>query len=157
MPVVAIDFKSVGERAASQKFKPVPNTTPIGFKTPLRYGTQSDGIFGMNFDLADQIQDNFRNLLQTNHGERLGLYDFGANLRELSMEHGQDTFDAEAITRITATVNKYMPFIVPRTLESTLLPSLSGMVERVDLTIVYDVPKLGLFGREIVTTIFVRG
>lgn len=155
--MVAIDFKNAGEKISAKKFQAIPNTTPIGFKTPLRLGTSHDGIFAMHLDLGDQIQDNFKNLLLTNHGERLGLYDFGANLRELSMEHGHDTFDAQAIDRIKTTADKYMPFLNLRTFESTVLPSLSGIVERVDIKIIYDVPRLGIIGKEIVVTIFVRG
>lgn len=152
-----IDFKSVGERAASKRFQTEQNTIPIGIKTPLQFGTQSDGIFSMHFNIADQIQDNFRNLLLTNHGERLGLFDFGANLRELTMEHGSDAFDGEAIVRIKRAIDKYMPFISPRIFESKIQPSRSGHAEQVDIKIVYDVPRLGIVGKEILVSLFVRG
>lgn len=155
--MATIDFKSVGEKSSSKKFASVENTQPIGIKTPLRYGTQNDGIFAMHYNASDQIQDNLKNLLLTNHGERLGLYDFGANLRELSLEHGRDAFDTEAVTRIKAAVDKYMPFINLRTFESNPTAGLSGMVERVDIKIVYDVLRLGIIEKEIVTTIYVRG
>jgi phage baseplate assembly protein W len=155
--VAVLDFKSVGERASLQRLQPIANTVPIGIATPLRLGTQSDGILAMHFSMADQIADNLRNLLLTNHGERLGLYDFGANLRELSMEHGHDAFDAEAITRIKVAVDKYMSFISLQTFESKSTASLGGVTERVDIKIVYDVPRLNLRGQELVVTIFVRG
>lgn len=157
MTVAVIDFKSVGEKASSLKFQPKQNEAPIGIKTPLRPGTRNDGVFSMHFDIADQIQDNFRNLLLTNHGERLGRYDFGANLRELSLEHGQDSFDGEAVVRIKTAINKYMPFLVPVTFESNPLPSKSGIIERVNIKITYDVPRLGVVGKEIMVSIFVRG
>lgn len=155
--MAAIDFKSVGEKSADLRFQPEINQEPIGIKTPLRLGTQNDGVFSMHFNIADQIQDNFRNLLLTNHGERLGLYDFGANLRELSLEHGQDTFDGEAIVRIKDAVNKYMPFIGLGTFESKLLPNRNGLIERVNIKITYDVARLGIIGKEIEVSIFVRG
>lgn len=155
--MATISFKSVGDKASAMKFQPVENSTPIGIKTPLRFGAQNDGIFSMHFSLEAQIQDNFRNLLLTNHGERLSLYDFGANLRHLSFEHGQDRFDSEAIFNIRTAVSKYMPFISLGTFSSTPRPSVSGMVEQVDITIVYDVPRLNLVEKEIVVTIFVRG
>lgn len=155
--MTVIDFKSVGDRASAQKFQPSVNETPLGIKTPLRYGSQNDGIFAMHFNIADQVQDNFRNLLLTNHGERLGLYDFGANLRQLSLEHGHESFDTEAILRIKTAIDKYMPFINPRTFESKSLPSKSGMAERVNITITYDIDRLGIIGKEIMVSIFVRG
>lgn len=152
-----LDFKSVGEKSSSDKFQPVENSIPIGIKTPLRFGTKNDGIFAMHFSMADQIQDNFRNLLLTNHGERLGLYDFGANLRELSMEHGHDAFDSEAISRIKAAADRYMPFLSLSTFESKGIPNAGGIIERVDIKIVYSVPRLNILNKEIVVTVFVRG
>ena len=58
---------------------------PYGIKTPLRHGSDRAGIFEMNFNIGDQIADNLRNLVQTNHGERLGHFDFGANLEQCSL------------------------------------------------------------------------
>ena len=157
-PVVAvIDFKSVGERDSLSKFQPVENVVPVGIMTPLRLGSRHDGIFAMHTNVADQIQDNFRNLIMTNHGERLGRYDFGANIRELSLEYGQDAFDGEAISRIRGAIERYMPFISPRTFESQPTAARGGMIERVDIKITYDVPRLGIVGKEIQVTIFVRG
>ena len=42
----------------------------------------------MHMSMADQVSDNFRNMIMTNHGERLCLYDFGADLDELIHELG---------------------------------------------------------------------
>lgn len=155
--MAVIEFKSVGERFDAKKFVPETNEIPIGIKTPLRFGTKNDGIFAMHFDAADQIRDNFRNLLLTNHGERLGLYNFGANLRSLSFELGQDTFDVQAITNIQTAINRFMSFIEPRTFESKLLPSGNANVDRVDISIVYDVPRLGISNQKIIVTISVGG
>jgi len=155
--MTVIDFKSVGDRASSEKFAKKENSIPIGIKTPLRLGNQNDGIFAMNFNVADQVDDNFRNLLLTNHGERLGHYDFGANLRELAMEYAFDTFDSEAITRIRSAINKFMPFISPRTFEAIPLTGANGVIERVDIVITYDVPRLGIVERKTRVSIFTRG
>ena len=84
---------------------------PVGIVTPLRYG-EKDGLFKMNFSLADQIADNFKNLILTNWGERLGNYYFGANIKELTTEVvNKDNFDEEAMTSIKYAVNKWMPYI----------------------------------------------
>lgn len=155
--MVVLDFKSVGERANAKKFQPEPNQVPLGIKTPLRLGTKNDGIFSMHFNVGDLIQDNYRNLLLTNHGERLGRYDFGANLQELSMELGQENFDAQAISRISIATSKYMPFIEPRTFESTLKPNKNSNVDRVDILITYDVPRLEITKKMIQVSIFAGG
>ena len=156
--MAVIEFKSVGERATNAKFQPVENERPIGIKTPLRFGNENDGVFAMHFSLENQIQDNFRNLLLTNHGERLGVYDFGANLRELTLEFGKSTFDTEAIIRIRSAVNKFMPFLEPRTFES-LVDSRDSMngIANVTIRITYDVPRLGITTKQIEVCMSVGG
>lgn len=156
--MAAIDFKSVGERADAPRFRSVTNETPIGIKTPLRFGFQNDGIFAMHFRLSDQIHDNFKNLLLSNHGDRLGLYDFGANLRELTLEYGKDSFDVDAIVRIRTAVAKYMPFLEPRTFESFVDPrETSNAIAKVRIRISYDVPRLGITGKAIEVELYVGG
>lgn len=155
--MATISFKSVGELANSEKFQSEANTLPIGIRTPLSFGSKNDGIFAMNFSMADQISDNLRNLLLSNKGERLGLYDFGANLRELTMEHGTDAFDGAAISRIKIAVDKYMPFVSLNSFASKATPNVNGAIERVDIAVTYDVPRLGIVGKETVVTLFVRG
>ena len=85
---------------------------PVGIRTPLEFGEAAyGGLFVMSRSMLDAVKDNLRNIVQTNHGERLGHYDFGANLRELLFDLGSSTFDLEAMTRITTTVKKYLPYI----------------------------------------------
>ena len=116
----SISFKSVGDRATDSKFNREIDPLPIGFKTPLRLGTNRSGIFDMHFKIEDQIQDNLKNLLMTNHGERLGLFDFGANLRDLTAERtAKEDFDSEAMLRIKESVAKYMPFVELDSFESS--------------------------------------
>jgi phage baseplate assembly protein W len=155
--MVIRDFKSVGEKSSANKFKAKQNEIPIGIKTPLRYGSANDGIFSMHFDVASQIQDNLRNLLLTNHGERLGQYNFGANLRELSLELSQEAFDFEAITRVRTAISKFMPVIEPRTFESNLFIGMENSTDRVDIKITYDVPRLEITGKVMQVTIFAGG
>ena len=122
--------------------------TPIGIMTPVQYST-GDGLFAMHTDVVKNIQDNFKNLLLTNHGERLGLYDFGANLRPLIFELGKADFDAIAIRRINKAISKYMPFIEPLTFETFD----DGMVEQnlatVRLRVTYNIPRLNVYEKGI--------
>ena len=55
---------------------------PIGIQTPIRLEL-GQGLFAMHSDITKVISDNLRNLILTNHGERLGFPDFGADLRPL--------------------------------------------------------------------------
>lgn len=108
-----ISFKDVG--VLSNQNSPGPtrgdNQLPIGFKTPLETDDGSS-VFKMHYNLADQITDNLRNLILTNHGERLAFYDFGANIRPLLTDFSnKDSFDSEAMTRIKKAVSKFMPFV----------------------------------------------
>lgn len=112
MAASAISFKSVGKSTVDvrNKASDTQPTIPIGIMTPLRFGNTS--LFEMNTDLFDQIRDNLRNLILTNHGERLVLFDFGANLQELSTERvAREDYDSEVAARVAAAVSKWMPFV----------------------------------------------
>lgn len=96
---------------------------PIGIVTPLRHSPHRDGFFAMHYDLADQVSDNLRNLIQTNHGERLGNPKFGANLKPLSLEIlGQKKFEDEAMRRIQTSVGKYLPYVNLKGMSVSRLP-----------------------------------
>jgi hypothetical protein len=108
-----LSFKDVGVISNQNNLaaNAADNVLPIGFKTPLETDDGSS-IFKMHYNLADQITDNLRNLILTNHGERLAFYDFGANIRPLLTDFtNKDNFDAEAMARIKKAATKYMPFV----------------------------------------------
>lgn len=152
------DFKSVGDLSTDRKFQRKVNEIPIGIKTPLTLGQTNDGIFAMHFSLENQIQDNLRNLLMTNWGERVAFYHFGANLRELSLELGSDIFDREVMVRIKRAVNTWMPFVELQTFEKTIVGRVQGAsVSQVNLLIKYNVPKLGIQNKAIELTFYFAG
>lgn len=152
---MAISFKSVGTTQASRiAAQLVQSPTPIGIKTPLKPGTQ-EGIFAMNFNLADQVHDNFRNLVLTNWGERLGLYDFGGNLRPLTTELvSADDFDAQAIERISGAVQRWMPFISLETFESKIDRVNNKNTAIIKITIVYNIPALNVFNKALEVSLY---
>ena len=130
---------------------------PVGFKTPLEFGFGATGLFTMHYNLADQLSDNFRNLLLTNHGERLVLQNFGANLHELAFELGSENIDNIAMQRIQSAVSNYMPFInlkefVPFTDNHDNLH-----VAKRGFSITFDIPQLDVFGRRIDVTLGIAG
>lgn len=144
-------FKSVGQTSAaisSQKSNEVTQT-PIGIKTPLELGTGTDGLLKMHKSIENQIVDNFKNLLLTNKGERMFLYDFGANLRELQFELGTESGDIEAINRIKSATEKYLPFIDLQTFETFNIPLIVGYTSAVGIRIAYTVPALSNTQRNI--------
>jgi len=110
-----LSFKDVGTQGFgnNNNIQTTVAPKPIGIKTPIELDkTQSINIFKMHYNTLDQINDNLRNLILTNHGERLGMYDLGGNLRPLLTDYSnKDNFDKEAMKRIKATVAKYMPFV----------------------------------------------
>jgi phage baseplate assembly protein W len=147
---MARSFKSVGTLSTNKKFEIKSQKNPIGFKTPLRLGTIKEGIFAMNYDMMDQIQDNLKNLLLTNHGERLGFYDFGANLLPLVFESSSDVdVEEDAMTRIKTAVQKYLPFVDLQEFESVFQAAGGDGLSRLKVRLTYDVPVLEIKERSL--------
>jgi len=153
------NFKSVGDQQAEYAIsnRPRINEIPIGIKTPMELGTKHDGIFAMHTDIALQIHDNFRNLLLTNHGDRLGRCDFGANLTELAHELGSEDTDAEAISRIKKATSKYLPFIQLKTFTAFVDHHDNAHTSKCGLQITYDVSALAIENKAIEIVIYSTG
>ena len=85
---------------------------PLGIKTPLEKGSsQGETLFKMHFNIIDQIQDNLKNLIMTQKGERLGFPDYGTSLRKI---YSNTTITNDQVADIAAdeikkAVEKYMP------------------------------------------------
>jgi len=152
-----INFASVGNQVdTSIQTQLTGSVLPLGFKTPLQLGVSGEGILAMHFTFEQQLADNFRNLLYTNHGERLELYDFGANLRPLTTElYNEDNFDAVAIRRIKLATEKYMPFLFLKTFESKLDRFNNQQTGKIIIKIVYDIPLLRVVDKEMNVTLYV--
>lgn len=147
-------FRSVGKTREQQVIEQlVKSPTPVGIKTPLRLGR--DNIFEATYSLADQVHDNLRNLILTNWGERLGLYNFGANLRPLVTELvSQNDFDAQAIERINAAVNRWMSYVSLETFESNTDHLSNTNTAIITITITYSVPTLDVSKRGLTVTLY---
>jgi phage baseplate assembly protein W len=114
----------------------------------------------MYTSLRRTLNDNFKNLLMTDHGERLAIYDFGANLRELTFEmsaFNKEEFDSEAVIRIKTSANKYMPFLQLKTFESSVDHHDNSVVGKVVIRITYDIPRLNVQDQAQEVTLFVGG
>lgn len=142
----SFNFKSSGRLSTSSEDTTIAKRqeTIFGIKTPLRQGTKY--IFDTTATLSEQIADNFRNLLLTNHGERLALYTYGANLRPLLSEYvSMNDFDSQAVERISSAVSLWMPYISLNNFISNIdVVNSSGHIKAIKLAITYDVVSLGI-------------
>jgi phage baseplate assembly protein W len=157
-----LSFKSVGIKSNDPNLFKEVQLNPIGIKTPVQVGTGRSGIFEMHFNVPDQLSDNLRNLLLTNHGERLCRADYGANLRPLAFElTSKEDWEAEAMARINTAVSKFMPFVDLETFSSELLTeklSDSGdSLAHIRINIKFNIPKANLFNRMLSIGIWCAG
>lgn len=153
-----ISFKDVGIQAVSRpgvnQLRQAP--VPIGIKTPLEIDEIGNSIFTMHYTLKEQIADNLRNLVLTNHGERLGLYDLGANIRPLLTEwSNKEDFDKEVMLRINTAVAKYMPFVSLQGYESTPNYNENIFTGKIKVLLLYSVPSLNLTNELLEIMLFV--
>ena len=155
------DFEAVGrlEVEFENTLTDTVAEIPIGFKTPMEMSIGANsGPFRMRTDLAAQIKDNFRNMIATNHGDRLMLFDFGANLAELSFELGNENTDIMAINRIRRTTEKYIPFIQLQTFEPIRqLDKAAAGLAVVGVRVIYSIPSLRIRDQGVEVLIYTAG
>jgi len=111
--VASFNFKSSGNKLGDREITPkiTKKDRDIGIKTPLS-NYQGRQLFDMHTEPVSQVKDNLKNLILTNAGERLGLYDFGADLSALLFDLGSNQgIETEFIERINVAVQKYLPGI----------------------------------------------
>jgi len=152
------DFKSVGELQTSF-LEQVNNTKieqPVGLLTPLSFESSGASMFRMSTKLEDQIRDNLRNLLNTNHGERLLLSDFGANLKDLAYDFSSEDIIQEALVRISSAVSKFMPFVSLESFEPSVVKSSDGTSILNKIRISYSVPATGATNQIVEIAIVVK-
>lgn len=150
-------FKSVGSKIKEAELNAEPKRLPpIGFKTPFRFSSNFE-MFDMHTDMGKQVSDNLRNLILTNHGERLGFFDFGANLGPLVFELGSEEADEEAIVRISEAVNKYMPFVELDGFQVFIDHFDNKEVAKVGIRVTYLIPSLDSYGRSLEVMLYIGG
>ena len=144
---MTLSFKNVGVRKDEQQNDPV-NTgvtrIPFGIKTPIELSHGTDDLFVMHYVVQDQVRDNLKNLVLTNHGERLAQYKFGANLRPLCSEYAnKEAFDSEAMININTAIKAFMPYIVPLEFKSAVeRDNQQTGLARISISVIYSIPKL---------------
>ena len=140
------NFQSVGDpeellrQIAERRERQNAGGKPISIKTPMRFSENFGDLLEMHTDQFAAIRDNLRNLLLTNYGERLGHYDFGANLITVVHELHSEDGDSKAMALIALAVQKYMPFINLEGYDRSSEPFEGNPV--ITLTVTYTVPAL---------------
>jgi len=153
-----ISFKHVGVKTYdTNKVNDVDRSqTPIGIKTPLEFGEQGSGLLLMHYDVADQLTDNFRNLILTNQGDRVALYRYGANLNPLVAEFSsKEDFDSEAMLRINTAVQQWMPFVELGGYDSKPVFDNNRYTGKIEITLEFSIPRVQLFNKRISVVLFV--
>lgn len=152
----SFSFKSSGTlRSDATSNARAVTAPPIGVATPLSLG--DSGLLKMHYDIGAQLADNLRNLIMTNWGERLGFYDYGANLRPLMVDIvSLDDFDTEALERIRAAVQRWMPYVelIDYVSEPSRNLGTAGSISAVSLVITYNIASINLLDKKIRVTLF---
>lgn len=156
---MARDFKSVGIKLGSDLQDRVATAVspPVGIATPLTLSTENMGLLTMHYDLSDQIIDNLRSLVMTNHGERVGVYDLGANLQPLTLELSQPVWEEEAMIRIKTAVAKFMPYVDLQTFEVVMLGSDDRGMGKVAIRMTYTVQGVQERPRAVEIIMYIAG
>ena len=154
------DFKSIGTtfvRKAELDKRNNPVRPPVGIATPVSLNQTGRDFLRMHTDFGSTLHDNLINLILTNHGERLALPGFGANLMELAFEMQDEDGAAEAMARITSACGQYMPYISLETFEPIVEYFENKEVAKVGVRLTYSVPRLKISGKGLEVIIFSAG
>lgn len=142
-------FKSVGQtKTQVQQNQITTSQLPIGVVTPPR-AADDGSLIQVTYSLAEQVKYNLHDLLMTNWGERLGLHDFGANLKPLCAEYqSQDDFDNAAMDHIRNAIAKWMPYVELEDYASVIDEPPDSryayITRRIKITITYSVSQLNV-------------
>lgn len=144
--------KFKGSSVINQRIDEITTDSPVvyGITTPLSPVKLNGTLFNQTTDIASQVLDNFKNMLYTNHGERLGKFDFGANLKSLLSERtASEDWIQEASRLIGLTTSKYMPYITIDSVEALSAPAPNNSTSLITLVVTFSIPKLGIDRRRL--------
>ena len=162
------NFKSSGKKLTSPKFKKeddlVNQVFPIGIKTPLEPGRDTSELYKLHVDPLEQIADNLRNLVQTNHGERLGRFDFGCNLKSILFDRNSslgNDYEKAAIENINKQVKKHIPVVTVENIDIVPQAKLESFdrtsLAKVIIKIGFSVPALRRMNNSIEVVLYNGG
>ena len=151
-------FKNIGTTVTQLRSATTATPVfPIGIKTPMSLGGNGNP-YQMHTSVAEQVQDNLRNMIMTNWGERLGLYDYGGNLRLILADYSTNSdIETTVMQSIMRTVEKYMPFVTLDTFDMQNLPSTRNGQAKFQIIVNYSVPKIGANNQKVKIILEVMG
>jgi len=104
-----------------------------------------------------------KNLLLTSPGERLGRYNFGAGLRNVTFEmiaQNRD-FESKIMEVMQDSVQRYMPYVSLKTLTSENVKIETAQIDRplakLLLEVNFDVPALNAKNQKIMLVLYIAG
>ena len=158
----SFNFKSSGKKITDRSLstdRVTKKDRDIGIKTPLTQ-YQGNQIWDMHNDPRSQVKDNMRHILLTNRGERLGLYNFGADLSSLLFDFTSfENIQGEVVSRVEAAVEAFMPGIVIDEISAVDLDrneknetNKKGMV-KIRLRVRYSIPQARINDQAIEVTL----
>ncbi len=148
-------FKGAGtpitQRVETQQ--PV-NPLPFSVVIPLQFPNTIGETLKTTTDIAESITSNFKNMLLTNYGERIGKPDFGADLESMLSERiSQEEWNSQVSSKIRETTRKYMPYVTIDSISSSELKAINDGFSRTVVSVVFSVANLGIQGRRIDLTL----
>tara|TARA_B100001287_G_C22609562_1_gene494414 strand:- start:466 stop:843 length:378 start_codon:yes stop_codon:yes gene_type:complete len=99
-----------------------------------------DGFYVLTKSLAENIKQNFKNLILTSPGERVMIADFGVGIRNFLFENNSSNLQNDISLKISEQVNTYMPFVQLNNIEF-----LDENEQLIGIRIFYSVPSQNFF------------
>lgn len=133
------NFVRYNIKQKTKNLKKINGLYGYGVVLPLSFS--EEGPYGLNVYLADQIKQNFKNLVLTEPGERVMDIEFGVGLKRYLFEQNSSTTNSEIERRIVQQTNRYMPFISLQTIE---IETDSDNLNYLGITIYYSISSLSV-------------
>jgi phage baseplate assembly protein W len=162
-------FKSSGKKFGSGTDNTVKEIIeerkiPLGISLPLTLAQDDQSsLYEMNYNQVEQVRQNLKNLLLTSPGERLGRYDFGAGLRNITFEmitQNRD-FESKIMQLMQNSVQRYMPYVSLKTLTSENIKIETTTIDRplakLLMEVKFDIPALNSTNQKIMLILYIAG
>jgi len=106
----------------------------------------ADGFYVLTKTIAQNVKQNFKNLLLTAPGERVMLPNFGVGLREFLFRNNSFELQNDISDRVNSQVKTYMPFLDVDEIEFLEEKGIAikNFKNTLSIKIFYSVPSTGL-------------
>ncbi len=104
---------------------------PLSIKTPLEISNKDD-LFKMHYNLGDVLDDQIKNLIYTEPGERLCFPDIGTSLKNVISQN-------EDLNLIIDNISNQIKSVITKYMSGIILNSVSAAYNKIELD-KYNVP-----------------